>query len=78
MMNGEVAGQRLVAHVIIGAAAREMCKKDAELERTIKEMSWSEFSEFLSILNDDEKSRAMAIRREVTRHEENTYGRKTE
>jgi len=75
MMNGEVTGQRLVAYVTIGAAARAMCKKDAELERAIKEMSWGEFSEFLSILNDDERSRAMIIRRQVTRQEEDTYGR---
>jgi hypothetical protein len=75
MMTGEAAMQRLVAYATIGSAARSMNEKQTELERAIKEMSWAEFSEFMSVLNDDEKARAMALRKTLIRNEEDNYGK---
>lgn len=67
--------QRLVAYATIGSAAREMNDKQTELERAIKEMTWAEFSEFMSVLNDDEKARAMTLRKTLVRNEEDKYGK---
>jgi len=74
-MGDGIAARMGVAHTTLGFAADSMNEKQAELEQAIKAMSWSEFSEFLSILNDDEKARAMQLRRELTSCAEDKYGR---